>query len=108
MMAFVGFASVYANRGMLPIEALKAHMADSGQQNSEFPLLLFLIPCATAGPLTTQSWRVSISVEPASSTEISQQLHSLAEVIVRAFPSSEILLQPESDLGTMFQRVVIT
>mmetsp|Transcript_18431 Transcript_18431/g.55571 ORF Transcript_18431/g.55571 Transcript_18431/m.55571 type:complete len:263 (-) Transcript_18431:2607-3395(-) len=33
MMAFVGFASVYANRGELPIQALKAHIADPGQQN---------------------------------------------------------------------------
>jgi len=32
MIAFVGFASVYANRGMLPIEAMKAHIADPGQQ----------------------------------------------------------------------------
>ena len=34
MLAFVGFASVYANRGMTPLQALKAHIADPGQQNS--------------------------------------------------------------------------
>lgn len=34
MLAFVGFASVYANRGQTPLQALKAHIADPGQQNS--------------------------------------------------------------------------
>ena len=34
MMAFVGFASVYANRGQLPLQALKSHIEDPGQQNS--------------------------------------------------------------------------
>jgi hypothetical protein len=33
MLAFVGFASVYANRGLTPLQALKAHIADPGQQN---------------------------------------------------------------------------
>lgn len=33
MLAFVGFASVYANRGETPLQALKAHIGDPGQQN---------------------------------------------------------------------------
>lgn len=47
MMAFVGFASVYANRGELPIQALKAHIADPGQQNSE-PTHCFAAACTPA------------------------------------------------------------
>jgi hypothetical protein len=44
MMAFVGFASVYANRGMTPLQALNAHVADPAQMNSEFRQHLHLCP----------------------------------------------------------------
>ena len=56
MLAFVGFASVYANRGQLPIQALKAHIADSGQQNSALPPLLPThLRCWRRGSLTEYS-----------------------------------------------------
>lgn len=44
MMAFVGFASVYANRGMTPLQALNAHVADPANMNSEFQQRLHLCP----------------------------------------------------------------
>ena len=37
MLAFVGFASVYAVRGAGPIEALKEHIANPGYSNSALP-----------------------------------------------------------------------
>ncbi len=37
MLAFVGFASVYAVRGVGPVEALKQHIANPGYSNSASP-----------------------------------------------------------------------
>ena len=37
MLAFIGFASVYFNRGLGPIAALKLHLEDPGKNNSEDP-----------------------------------------------------------------------
>ncbi len=44
MLAFVGFASVYAVRGVGPVEALKQHVANPGYSNSALPGCLAHIP----------------------------------------------------------------
>lgn len=49
MLAFVGFASVYANRGMTPLQALNAHIADPANMNSAFQQQLHLLAASRLG-----------------------------------------------------------
>jgi hypothetical protein len=53
MLAFVGFASVYANRGMTPLQALNAHIADPANMNifttgQALPMLLATVALSIA------------------------------------------------------------